>query len=243
MHLQKNTDLHPSSHAESDALFRQISQQLQIQPQKRSKWRPGFVITAVRYFSPRIAMLLFVIITFTFSLLFLTSPLEAQNIAVSQSSAGSERVSFEVENSFWVKSVSASLNHAALPVTQTDAGYYVDVSANGVLLLEIETVSHVCSQTEIVIDTIDDQAPHIQRHSQNNDEIFIYLSDGDGEGIDWDAISGRSSLSDTAVSPVRYDAAAGYVVFKYPTEPIYISIPDHAGNTLTARLEPARRKE
>lgn len=230
------------SRSESDALFSQISQELQIQPKKRSRWRPYFLITAFRYFSKRIAVLVLGVIALIFTVFFLTSPLDIQNVQTSKLSPGNERISFNIDHSFWANSVNASLNNSPIPVTQTDSGYYVDVSDNGVLLLEVETVSHVRSQTEIVINSIDDEAPHIQTHMQNGNEIIIYLSDGDGEGIDWDAIT-ITNLSGQALPLTAYDPDESYIILPYPSESIYIYVPDHAGNTLTALLKPASRKE
>lgn len=230
------------SRSESDALFSQISQKLQIQPKKRPRWRFYFLITAFRYFSKRIAILVLGVIALVFTAHFLTSPLDVQNIQTSKLSPGNERISFNINHSFWTNSVNASLNNSPIPVTQTDSGYYVDVFDNGILLLEVETISHVRSQTEIMINSIDDEAPHIQTHMRNDNEIIIYLSDGEGEGIDWEAIT-ATSLSGQTLIPTAYDPDESYIILPYPSESIYIYVPDHVGNILTALLKPTSRKE
>lgn len=225
-------------HSDADRLFGQIAAELDLKPSPKSFRRPYRAIAATRYMLPRTSLVLMGLVIVCFLLLSLSAPAAAQDVRTSSISGNVARVDFEVERPLWIKSVSARLGNMPLPVNQSDSGYFVDVTHNGVLSLVVETISNVQSETTVVIDGLDDEAPHIDAHIREGNDIIIYLTDGEGEGVDWAGISAQGAMSRAAIQPTYYDEKAGYVVFPYPTETTYISVPDVCGNTLTAKLEP-----
>lgn len=238
-HFRKTPKIPSSSSPQTaDALFNQISEKLSLSSSRRSKWRLGYTLSLTKYFLPRLFMFILFICILIGGIHFLTTPASIQNITCDSQSYEAQRISFQITHPFWIKSITASQNNSLLPVSQVDDTYYVDATENGVLLLEIETISHVRIEQEIIIDSIDDEAPHIQSHLRKGDEILIYLSDQDGAGIDWQAIQAIGQTSGTCFLPSHYDESSSFIIFPFPSEPLQITIPDLAGNYCIALLEP-----
>ena len=131
------------------------------------------------------------------------------------------------------------MNDKPITVTQESyQGYAVNVQENGYLILEVKTVTGLTSSQNILIDTLDDKAPHIVSHEKNGNEVTIYLSDGDGTGVDYQRIKAYDPETLQTVLPSSFSETDGYIVFAYPKSTIYIDIPDKAGNKVTSVLKP-----
>ena len=67
--------------------------------------------------------------------------------------------------------------------------------------------------------------------------IEIHVRDIGDSGVDYDGI--YATTSSGMIKPESFDAADGLVVFPYPSEDMYITIPDKNGNRLVSLLQPA----
>ena len=61
-------------------------------------------------------------------------------------------------------------------------------------------------------------------------QIVIYLSDGDGVGVDYDSISASCKADGAPVYPTACSEAGAYISFALPDQEILITIPDKNGN-------------
>lgn len=158
--------------------------------------------------------------------------------AAPSSNAASATVTFQVDALFPVRDVSASLNEKTINVdTLGNNGYSIEVSENGYLLLEVVSISGIRSKQGLSIDSIDDQAPVIVSHMHTGSLIEIHVRDIGDSGVDYDGI--YATTSSGMIKPESFDAADGLVVFPYPSEDMYITIPDKNGNRLVSLLQPA----
>ena len=155
--------------------------------------------------------------------------------------SGSATVNFRINSLVPLREISAVLNNKPVEVLQESyQGYSVEVEENGYLLLEVETVTGMTSSQNILIDSLDDEVPQIVKHEKSGDGIIIYLSDGDGSGIDYANITAYYQETAQPVLPTAFSETKGYVVFEYPKAAIYIEIPDKAGNKITSILKPVQ---
>lgn len=158
--------------------------------------------------------------------------------AAPSSDSSSARVTFQVDALFPVRDVNASLNEQAVSVDALGkGGYAVDVTENGYLLLEVVSLSGMRSSQGVTIDSIDDQAPVIVSHTHAGDEIRIHVRDVGDAGIDYSGVY-ASGTSSGRILPESCDASRGLIVFRYPSEDLYITIPDRNGNRLISLLQP-----
>ena len=169
---------------------------------------------------------------------FLQKPAISRVKAAPSSNAASATVTFQVDALFPVRDVSASLNEKTINVdTLGNNGYSIEVSENGYLLLEVVSISGIRSEQGLSIDSIDDQAPVIVSHMHTGSLIEIHVRDIGDSGVDYDGI--YATTSSGMIKPESFDAADGLVVFPYPSEDMYITIPDKNGNRLVSLLQPA----
>lgn len=168
------------------------------------------------------------------------APAPISNISPAQGkTSGSATVDFQVNSLIPLRGITARMNDKDVAVTQNSyQGYSVEVHENGYLLLEVETLTGMSSSQNILIDSVDNEAPQVVSHEQSSTGITIYLSDGEGTGVDYGKITGRDADTSETVLPAAYSESEGYVIFEYPKSAIYIEIPDKAGNKLTSILQP-----
>lgn len=153
--------------------------------------------------------------------------------------AASAVIDFHISSLVPMKHISASLNKKPVDVTQKSyTGYSVEVRENGYLILEAETITGMTSYENILVSGLDTEAPHITSHKKTGDAITIFLTDKNGAGVDYNNIRAYYPNTLIPIQPLSFSEEKGCVVFAYPEEPIYIEIPDKAGNKLTSILEP-----
>lgn len=158
--------------------------------------------------------------------------------AAPSSDSSSAVVTFHVDALFPVSDVSASLNERKVSVDILGSkDYSIEVTENGYLLLEVVSVSGIKSTQGVSIDSIDDQAPVIVSHAHRGSHIELHVADAGDSGIDYDGIY-AATASSGVIKPEALDTANGLVVFPYPSEDMYITIPDKNGNRLVSLLEP-----
>lgn len=160
-----------------------------------------------------------------------------------QQDASSVTVNFQINSLVPLKDVSAQLNHQPVPVKQESyQGYSVKVEENGYLLLEVETITGKKSTQDMIIDSLDCEAPTVVSHEMKDGKIILYLSDGEGSGIDYEAINAYDPNTSAKVLPDSFSETDGYVAFAYPETAVYIEIPDKAGNQVTFVLQPVTQQ-
>ena len=158
--------------------------------------------------------------------------------AAPSSDASSAKVTFHVDALFPVSQVNASLNEKDIDVDVLgNQDYSLEVEENGYLLLDVVSISGIHATQEISIDSIDDQAPVILSHSHEGDNIEIHVKDIGDSGIDYNGIYARTDSSDM-IHPTCCEPSEGLVVFPYPSEDMYIVIPDLNQNRLVSVLHP-----
>ena len=121
--------------------------------------------------------------------------------------------------------------------------YVVEVNKNGYLLLEVYSVTGLHSSHGMQIDSIDDQAPSITSHFESGGNIYVYLTDGEGSGVDYPSVCVSDPAAGSCCAPLYYDEQYGYVVLPYPETEVYITVPDKEGNEMTALLAPSESPE
>lgn len=145
--------------------------------------------------------------------------------------SSSVQISFQVDTLIPVQDVTAQINERSLSVESSGyQQYQVMVEENGYLLLDIYSVTGMHTSHGMEITGIDSEAPVIVSHERQDNLILIYVSDGDGVGVDYNSISARTSATEEPVSPAWCDEISGCIAFAVPEEPILIQIPDKNGN-------------
>lgn len=235
----ESTNKIPESDAiSSRELYDRIAADLHIQSARQSRRYAYRALVRRKYYSRRVGISLAVGVIVLLCALAYLVPVTISNVRTDASGVRA-RVSFSLGRSALVKDVSAQLDSAPVPVGQDGDYYFVDVSKNGILVLETEMVTGAHTQTDVVIDSLDNAPPSIASHSREGDDILIYLTDGEGEtGVDFAAITAYEPDTGAEVKPLYYDETEGLVAFAYPECTVRITIPDKAGNAISAVLEP-----
>lgn len=220
---------------QADEILRQIMADLRSE--QHSEQSSG----ASKYFFKKAVIACCVLLLLAFFTPGTVAPAPISNVSAAPiANAGSATVNFQVNSLIPLRDVSAHMNDKPVTVTQQSyQGYSVEVEENGYLLLEVETITGMTSSQDILIDSLDDEAPHIVSHEKSGETIIIYLTDGDGTGVDYQNITAYEAITSNPVLPSSVNETDGYISFTYPEDTIYIEIPDKAGNKTTSILEPA----
>ena len=115
----------------------------------------------------------------------------------------------------------------------------VNVEENGYLLLDVYSATGMHSSHGIEIDGIDEDAPVVVNYQADGDLILIYLSDGDGVGVDFDTITACCTDTDEALAPTWCDESSGCVAFPCMDQPVEITVADRNGNYRVLLLAPS----
>lgn len=235
----KNTDAQLSKE-QADKLLGQIMSDLELEESSeypRSSYR-SFVLR--RYIIKKAAGLAAAAAILLGLLPGIVLPASATVVSAAVLEDGSRaHVEFRVNCLIPAQHIKASINQKVLDVSQ--AGYQkysVDVEENGYLLFEVTSASGIKSTQSISIEELDEEPPHITKHYKSGGKITIYLTDGDGSGVDYDNISAYLPETRETIKPYYSNEEKGYTVLPYPGLDMYITIPDNNGNETTALLQP-----
>lgn len=186
-----------------------------------------------------------VILGCVFLLLFFLMPGTLVPIGISNVSAASgdthtsATVEFQIDTLIPVQHVGAKINNQDLPIQENGYhNYSITVPENGYLLLEVYSITGMYSSQNILIDSIDDEAPHIVKHYQEGDTIKAFLTDGSGIGVDYSSITTYVPETGVYGAPLDYNEKEGYIILAYPNTTTYITVSDKNGNEMTAVLSP-----
>lgn len=222
----------------SQELYDRIAADLHIQSTRQRRRYAYRSLVRRRYYSKRIGTALVVGALVLVCALAYLVPVTISNLRTDESDEKT-RVFFTLDREALVKDIYAQLDDTPVSIGQEGGYYFVDVSKNGILVLQTEMVTGARTQTDVVIDSVDETPPSIASHGKKGDSILIYLADGEeGSGVDFAAITAYEPDTGAAVEPLYYDEAEGLVAFAYPERTVRITIPDKAGNAISAILEP-----
>lgn len=83
----------------------------------------------------------------------------------------------------------------------------------------------------------DSLPPQLTADRREGGDVVIFVSDGDGTGVDWAGITVTRD-GGAAWPGLTVDSETGCVRFPLPDEPVYLIVPDRGGNLLHATLTP-----
>lgn len=238
---KKNTEVNRLSPDQADILLNNIIGQLEFEETADNKKQHSCYYIVMRKYILKNACVLCVIFLLLFNLMPGTVvPSSITNVSAATSDdMSSASVQFSINSLIPVERINATLNNSQLNIEQCGyQKYSVDVSENGYLLLEVYTMTGLYSSQGIQIDNIDDQAPHIKEHILDDGNIRIYLTDGNGTGVDYGSVSAYIPDKGVYENALEINEEEGYVVFSYPESVTYITVSDNNGNQMTAVLSP-----
>lgn len=241
--LKKNAEVNRLSPDQADILLNNILEQLEFDETHSNKKKHSCHYIVMRKYILKNACFLFVLFFMLINLMPGTViPSSITNVSAATSDdMSSASVKFSINSLIPVDRISATLNNSSLTIKEYGyQKYSVDVSENGSLLLEVYTITGLYSSQSVQIDSIDDQAPHIKKHSLDNGNIKIYLTDGDGTGVNFSTASSYVPDTGTYQKPLAVNEEEGYVIFSYPENETYITVSDKNGNQMTAVLSPPK---
>lgn len=230
----------PLSPDQADALLGKIMTDLELEKPPRPGKKTYYHIVRRRYLVKRAAAAACILL-----ILACFGPGTVVPVAVSQVSAApssdsaSVQISFQLGSVIPVREVTAEINDHALTVESDGYQQYtVTVEENGYLLLDVCSITGIHTSHGMEISGIDTRAPEVTSHRQEGNQILIYLTDGDGVGIDFPSITAYDESASVSIPPVWYDEASGCVAFARPSSRILITVPDYNDNRLILSLAP-----
>ncbi len=81
--------------------------------------------------------------------------------------------------------------------------------------------------------------PRLDRDERQGEYCYLYLTDGDGSGIDWDSLAVTDADSGEPYPDASHDSANGCVRVKLTGASVRVTVQDHNANPLSLRLDPA----
>ncbi|NLD20552.1 MAG: hypothetical protein GX663_09995 [Clostridiales bacterium] len=136
-----------------------------------------------------------------------------------------------VESILPIKSVTAVIDGANVPVYETEANVYsVEPTVGGAMTITVTSFNHQVATKTINVSTIDRQPPAVASDQTKDGVIYLHLEDK-GSGVDYANIYGIDEAGDE-ILPVDYSETQGYVAFDYPSSSLNLYIPDKSENVL-----------
>lgn len=222
----------------SERLFEKITQELDIQPKEKRSRRNYRAEAAFLYAAPKIAALLLVMAAMLFLLATVATPSTVKDLDRTPIENG-ERLSFSVTRPMMVDSVSALLNGRSLPVGQEAESYWVNVTENGDLDLQLRSILGNIWTTRMLISGLDTQTPHLAGYETEDTLLRIFLTDGeDGSGIDWSTVSACYTDGGQPYPIEGTDEAESAVLLDIPPAPVTVRVADRRGNELSISVIP-----
>lgn len=245
--FKKKREADPStniSREEADRILGDIFEELEIEEKPNTRRRPYYARVLRSYILKNMVIACGVILAcFMVPGTVAPAPITSVSAAPAADSA-SVKVEFNVSSLIPVQEIRASLDDSKINVEEKGfQRYVVEVNKNGYLLLEVYSVTGLHSSHGMQIDSIDDQAPSITSHFESGGNIYVYLTDGEGSGVDYPSVCVSDPAAGSCCEPLYYDEQYGYVVLPYPETEVYITVPDKEGNEMTALLTPSESPE
>ncbi len=235
-----HTDMAPEGgRGDRDALLREMMPKLGLEPGKTGG-APSRRAAAWKYFLPRLAVALAIVLAAVGVWVLLGVPAAFQDVAA-DSDAGSVAVRFSLRMTPLLDSVTAELDGVPVKVELLDAGNYrVDAPKNGTLTLTARTFAGRVTTLDVPVDGVDDKAPELVRDMTRDGMMILYLADEGGSGVDWRSVSVTDADTGEDLESVELDEQAGSIRFPFPASPARVSVSDRRGNPMTVLLCPAQ---
>lgn len=149
--------------------------------------------------------------------------------------------SYEVEVSSFLptRNISAEINGTSVPMSRSDTGgYLLQVSENGALTVEVTSANGQTVIKEYEVTYIDTEKPALVRSYSRDGIVYLVLRDP-YSGVDYDGITAVDSDGNN-IETESVDEKEGIISYRIQEEPITVSIPDKAGNTLNLLVSPVK---
>ena len=141
----------------------------------------------------------------------------------------------EVDSYVPVSRITATIDGRNTPVYEVDAHKYsIEPVINGKMKVTVTLINKQEKTKYVDVTCVDMEVPVLVSSKWDEDNIYLTLSDA-GSGVNFSQIK-ATDLNGSEVRPVKTDASRGLIVFRYPTTPINVYIPDNAGNSLQLAL-------
>lgn len=146
---------------------------------------------------------------------------------------------YEVRTFLASEDIFAAINgRIVIPDKTPDGKYILELAENGTLCITATAFNGQTTTKKYEIENLDTEKPVLADSSVKNGIVRLTVEDAQ-TGIDYDNISiATADGQDAEIFTI--DEAAGIVSFRLSGEPLYVSIPDHAGNTLNIVISPAQ---
>lgn len=217
--------------------FQQLMDELDIRPKSPEEQKRYHRAALTKFLLPRAIAAALAALVVVLIVLLLAMPAEFREVTTAEASQFGARVEFRLNRAL-MGSVSASLDGRPLFVIKDGGKYHVQVEQNGELTLTAETLLGRTVTRSVTIASVDETAPHVVKSQVLGSDIYIYLEDEGGSGVDWAEISAASAETGADFPPVGYDEAEGFVRFPIPGESVRVLVPDKRGNQLSLLMDP-----
>lgn len=224
---------------ESEELLGRIMTDLDLPRTGTAQRRQYHNNVRMRIFLPRITLTaVAVLLTFLLLLLLLFRPIEIRQVEQRLAEDGiTQQVEVTLRGPLLLQ-VSAKLNGVPAVVEHRHGGVYtVKARRNGTLAITVHPLAGRLVTRTVTVEGVDEEQPHIASDRRTGDEVEIFLTDGDGTGVDWSGITAALDSGEPYPGLV-VDKAAGSVRLPMPAEEVHITVPDRCGNLLHATLTP-----
>lgn len=187
-----------------------------------------------RYLFQRIILILIILVFCLLPLFFITPEFSVTDIT---SKVNQPSYEIDVHSFLPVERIEAKIDDIPIPVYETGEKLYsIEPAQNGVLKVKVVLKNRQSSIKTVDVTTVDLTPPDVLSTESDADYVYIYMED-DLSGIDYKNITARD-IDGIEVLPQSYDQTEGYVIFRHQENPLNLSIPDNAGNTLQVVLTP-----
>lgn len=141
----------------------------------------------------------------------------------------------EVDTFMPVARITATIDGRNTPVYEVDSHKYsVEPVINGKMKVTVTLINKQQTTQYVDVTCVDMDVPVLVSSKWDKENIYLTMSDA-GSGVNFSEIR-ATDLNGNTIKPLRTDPAKGLIVFKYPTEPVNVYIPDNAGNSLQLAL-------
>lgn len=182
-----------------------------------------------RYSLQKGTLAVVLILFFMLPLLFLMPAFSLDLSADSE--PGSPVYHIEVDTFLPISRITAVIDGHNVSVYETgDCTYSIEPTRNGRMTVTVTLANRQYLVQEILVDTVDREAPQLISNQQKKRHVYLYLEDKDS-GIDYDGIYAVYENGERA-EPLSFDRDTGCVEFAYPDTMMNVYIPDMAGNRL-----------
>lgn len=137
------------------------------------------------------------------------------------------------------KEVSAFINGEPVAMIRSDTGgYQLEVSENGTLTIEVTSANGQIVAKDYEVTYIDTEKPALTRSYSEDGIVYLVVRDP-YSGVAFDKISAVGSNGEPVASQ-SVDLKAGIISYVIPENPITVTIPDNAGNSLSLMISPVQ---